>query len=93
MILQRLNLYLILSKRIQNLETTFERNSHKESGVVASKFPISIWTRIQGQHGCQIFRKIVYNYVTISDFANRWENLKNSKIFAKKFFFVKKHKL
>ena len=28
-------------------------------GVPASKFPISIWTRIQGQHGCQIFRKIV----------------------------------
>ena len=56
-------------------------------GVLACKFPISIWTQIQGQHGCQIFRKIVYNYVPISDFATRSLNLRNPEIFAKKYLF------
>ena len=66
-------------------------------GVLASKFPISIWTQIQGQHGCQIFRKIVYNYLPISDFATRSLNLgkpqKSQKFCKKIFFFVKKCKL
>ena len=38
----------------------YGRNTHTlTQGVLASKFPISIWTGIQGQHGCQIFRKLV----------------------------------
>jgi hypothetical protein len=36
---------------------------------------------IQGQQGCQIFRKIVYNYVPISDFATRSLNLRKPKRF------------
>ena len=55
-------------------------------GVLASKFPISILRRIQGQDVPQIFKKIVQNYVTISDFATRPLKLrkpKKSQIFAK----------
>jgi hypothetical protein len=57
----------ILSAGIPYVECT--------QGVLASKFPISILMQIQGQHGCQIFRKIVKNYVPNSDFATRLLNL------------------
>ena len=58
-----------------------EALQHGTQGVLASKFPISILMQIQGQHGCQIFRKIVYNYVPISDFATRSLNLRKPKKF------------
>ena len=51
--------------------------SHKNTqGVLALKFPISILMQIRGQHRCQMFHKIVSNYVTISDFATRQLNLR-----------------
>ena len=45
-------------------------------GVLASKFPISILTRTQGQHRCQKIRKILNNYVPISDFPTRHLNMR-----------------
>ena len=61
-------------------------------GVLASKFPISILTRIQGQHRCQKIRKIPKNYVPVSDFATRQLNLgkcqKSQKFCKKKYFFL-----
>jgi hypothetical protein len=71
-----------LSEKLQQVRAT--------QGVLASKFPISILMQIQGQHGCQIFRKIVKNYVPISDFATRLLNLskpQKSQNFCKKNIF------
>ena len=59
-----------------------------KQGVLASKFPISILTRIQGQHECQIFSKTVQNYVSISYFDTRLLNLRKPKKLWKKCFFL-----
>ena len=81
------NLTLILSDH-------FMMNSAITTGVLASRFPISIKSWVQGQHRCWSIKKILKNHVPASDFATRLlnlENLKNNKNFAKKnyFFFVK----
>ena len=72
--------------------------NYTTQGVLAFEFPISILMQIKGQYGCQIFRKIVKNYVPISDFATRSLNLRKPQkfqIFCKKIFifFAKKRKL
>ena len=53
-----------------------KKSSVHTQGVLASKFPISILRWIQSRDGRQIFRKIVYNCVPISDFATRVLNLR-----------------
>ena len=49
---------------------------HITQGDLAFKIPISILTWTQSQHRCQIFCKIVLNYVSISDFTSRQLNLR-----------------
>ena len=60
-------------------------------GVLAFKFPISILMWTWGQYRCQMFCKIMKNYVPISDFATRQLNLRKSQKsqkFSKKTFFL-----